>query len=143
MISGPLSPHRDYGKHHQRHQGAPEIGIISENVLLITPLKYFTCREYRGGYKKHFLPNIFGSVSYRGPHRFFPKNRLYIGVIFKVAKIQRFQALFRPFCSKIQSNCQLWKCFLQSPHQNHLFSQVFLIRGVSYRAPTVCHIYGS
>ena len=40
-----------------------------------------------GPYKKHFLTQFFGTVSYRGPHRFFPKNGLYIGVIFKVAKI--------------------------------------------------------
>ena len=45
-------------------------------------------KKYTGGaYKKHFLTQIFGIVSYRGPHRFFPKNGLYIGVIFKVAKI--------------------------------------------------------
>ena len=40
-----------------------------------------------GPYKKHFLTQFFGTVSYRGPHQFFPKNHLYIGVIFKVAKI--------------------------------------------------------
>ena len=45
---------------------------------------------YRGPYKKHFLTKISGSVSYRGPIDFFPKNRLYIGVIFKQAKISPF-----------------------------------------------------
>ena len=42
-------------------------------------------------YRHHLLNKIFGSGAYRGPHRFFPTNRLYIayniGVIFKVTKI--------------------------------------------------------
>ena len=42
---------------------------------------------YRGPYKQHFLTQIFESVAYRVPHRFFPKKGLYTGVIFKVAKI--------------------------------------------------------
>ena len=32
----------------------------------------------QGAYKHHCLTKIFGSGAYRGPHRFFPKNRLYV-----------------------------------------------------------------
>ena len=45
---------------------------------------------------------------------------------------------FRKFSKRDTSNCQFWKCFLQGPIQISYFSQVFLIRGVSYRGSPPC-----
>ena len=39
-------------------------------------VSYLLNNKYRGPYRKHLLTEIFGSASYRGPHRFLLKNRV-------------------------------------------------------------------
>ena len=60
--------------------------ILSGSTKIATKSRKNVIKTKGGSYKKHFLTEIFGSVSYRAPS-IFPKNSVYIGVIFKVAKI--------------------------------------------------------
>ena len=63
--------------------GAGDIAVANETNEFEEEQEVDLCYilEYRGGsYKKHFLTTIFGSVSYRGPHRFFlQKSLIYRG----------------------------------------------------------------
>ena len=61
--------------------------LAKNQQFLVQNEHLLTQNEHLLAKNEHFLTKKFGSVFYRAPHQFFSKNRLYVRVIFKLAKI--------------------------------------------------------